>query len=76
MPDPRLRPRSGTASGSPTAHSVSMTGSGETIITSSPIVFTIIASGGSVASTVSTKRSIEVERLLVPLLLRVAGEAA
>ena len=41
----------------PTAHSVSVTGSGETIITSSPIVFTISASAGSVASTVSTKRS-------------------
>ena len=42
----------------PTAHSVSEPASGETTITSSPIVFTIVASGGSVASTVATKVSI------------------
>ena len=58
----------------PTAHSVSVTGSGETIITSSPIVFTISASAGNVASTVSTKRSTRSKRLLVALLLRVASE--
>ena len=53
----RGRGRSGSRSSRPTAHSLSEAASGETTITSSPIVFTIVASGGSVASTVETKFS-------------------
>ena len=65
----------GSGRGGPTAHSVSEPGSGETTITSSPIVFTIVASGGSVDSTVCDEVLDHVERLDVALLLGVAGEA-
>ena len=56
--DPGLRPFLEEGAGSRPPTRSASPGSGETTITSSPIVFTIVASEGSVASTVSTKRSI------------------
>ena len=59
----------------PTAHSVSEAASGETTITSSPIVFTIVASRRQRRLDRLDEVLDHVERLHVPLLLGVAGEA-